>query len=298
MVTPVCRQLHLALGAVWVFAACSGPSSPDDAGPDAGVPRDAGFDAGAPVDADSGTAAPDAGRDAGPDVGLPDAGPPPAACDPFLGLRDDDLEDALHAAVVGHTSFSYNEARNLMYAVDGVDVFFDPDEGRGVLDSLYTGETVVPDGTRSPGNFNTEHTWPQSEGAGSAPEQGDMHHIFPCDEDSNSARGNFPFGDTPCDGSASCGFAEGGSELGSGPGGTVFEVRPARRGDVARAHFYFAVRYQRDIDATEEATLRAWHAQDPPDDRERERNTRVASYQGKRNPFIDCPDAVDWLSDF
>jgi endonuclease I len=38
------------------------------------------------------------------------------------------------------------------------------------------------------------------------------------------------------------------------------------------------------------STLLAWHAADPPDAAERERNEVIFSFQGNRNPFIDHPE--------
>lgn len=88
-----------------------------------------------------------------------------------------------------------------------------------------------------------------------------------------------------------------------------WEPRPEVRGDVARALFYMAVRYEDedlDLELTEDArgqqdkaplhgvasTLMRWHEQDPTDDAERLRNDRVEELQGNRNPFIDRPEFV------
>jgi len=116
--------------------------------------------------------------------------------------------------------------------------------------------------------------------------------------DVHGGRPNYAFGVTTCVANA-CEWAENGSELGARDDGTkVFEVRLRYRGDIARAQFYFAVRYQKAIAAPVEATLRAWHADDPPDDEERARNDAIEGWQHNRNPFVDRPDFVAAIADF
>ena len=62
---------------------------------------------------------------------------------------------------------------------------------------------------------------------------------------------------------------------------------------MARGVLYFSARWGADIEEGEEAVLRAWAADDPPDDRERARNDAIEGIQGNRNPFIDCPGLLD-----
>ena len=135
-------------------------------------------------------------------------------------------------------------------------------------------------------------------GSSEEPARSDLHHLFPADSAANTQRSNLPYGETTCLG-LGCPWSEGGSERGLRADGTrAFEVRPAFRGDVARAQFYFAVRYSMTIDPAVEATLRAWHAEDPVDLRERQRNERIRIYQDNRNPFVDRPELVDAITDF
>ena len=227
----------------------------------------------------------------------PDPEPDPNPTDPWANLSDSALEAALHDFTSnGHSGGSYDTARNHMYGVGsgiGLDIH------DGVIECIYTGRTAAPDGTRYPGSLiNTEHSWPQSEGADTLPARGDLHHLFPSYDVANSRRSSYPFGETVCTGTE-CTWAEGGSELGSDPNSqTVFQVRPEYRGDIARAHFYFSVRYQLSIPDDEEAELKVWSAQDPPSDRERERNDAIESVQHNRNPFVDYPGLSDRISDF
>ncbi len=240
--------------------------------------------------------------------------------DDLAGLGDEALRTELLARIDEHVSFGYfpGSARQIMFSV--TDVF----DGR--LECIYTGRTVlaenpdaVPvgddpllppidttpeqdcrfaDGTPIICDFNTEHSWPQSFGADVEPARSDLHHLFPSEELANNRRSNHPFGETICT-TTGCTWTEAGSELGLGNEGTnVFQVRAKYRGDIARAQFYFAVRYGYPIDATVEATLRAWNDEDPVDEHEHIRNERIRIYQNNRNPFVDRSDFVDAISDF
>lgn len=249
----------------------------------------------------------------------------PDAPDVFPGLQDEALLAAIHDDLAAsHIVMTYGEARDEMYAIGGID------DHDGRVEGVYTGRTVVTDGTRVPSTdcrlidgtpdpcaFNTEHTWPRSKlhlylGDGTAiynTAEADIHHIFPSEQRINGARGSMDFGDTDCDDSSSCTVndqsliglrvgAVGDSPCFDTDPGCVMDVRPLRFGDVARAQFYMAARYDMPIDPLVEDTLRIWHGLDPPDDRERARNTAIEAVQGNRNPFVDNPSLVDRISDF
>jgi deoxyribonuclease-1 len=219
-------------------------------------------------------------------------GPDPYSA--FVGLRGAPLRAALLGVLEGHTVRSYSNAREFMYGVqDVIDV-----EG-GDIECVYTGQRAQPDGTRTPGGFNTEHSWPRSLGADQSPAVSDIFHLFPSTAASNQARSNFPFGETACLSQGSCLWSQSGSALGTdGNGRVVFQVREARRGDIARALFYFSVRYGLPLDALQEATLRRWHAQDSPDAWERARNRRIEDVQSRLNPFVLHPELVEAIDDF
>lgn len=59
-----------------------------------------------------------------------------------------------------------------------------------------------------------------------------------------------------------------------------------------------SVRYQMPVVQHVEAVLRAWHQDDPPDQRELDRNAGVDAVQKNRNPFVDRPGYVTTISDF
>src|SRR5690606_5850085 len=187
--------------------------------------------------------------------------------------------------------------------------------------------------------YDREHSWTNSLGFGSS--SGDLglpnapytdtHMLYLTDTNYNSDRGNKPYADCPA--SSNCGArateANGGRGGGNGAGdsnwvkgpdgnGGSFEPWDARKGDMARAVMYMAIRYEGgqdvntgqsepDLELTDNrskivktssspaymgllSTLLAWHQADPPDDAERARNEVVYSFQGNRNPFIDQPE--------
>lgn len=166
---------------------------------------------------------------------------------------------------------------------------------------VYTGRLIsynsaisTGDISRSPYLMNTEHTWPQSMGAGSEPMQSDLHHLFITDNGTNSARGNKPLGNVPTPTLTYTG--------GSKANSTTFEPRDAQKGASARAMLYFAVRYG-NVGTTQyawispyESDLRGWHALYPPDSIARRRNDDVQTYQLNRNPFVDYPQLLDRIS--
>jgi deoxyribonuclease I len=147
------------------------------------------------------------------------------------------------------------------------------------------------------GTVNIEHTWPQSRfgGRDRGSQKSDLHHLFPCDKELNSRRGNMKFGDVE---QAAQELKCRESRIGHGKGGPRFEPPDSHKGNVARALFYFAVRYGMRIDPDEEQALRSWHREDPVDDAEKRRNAEIAKLQGNRNPFIDNPVYVERIENF
>jgi deoxyribonuclease I len=219
------------------------------------------------------------------DSGLGDACDPALGNDPYEGLENESLREALEQDHQVHVGVSYSQARENIYA--------SVDNHGGEVECVYTGQTVVTQ-TSVP-DFNVEHTWPQSRGADQGDPNSDMHHLFPTTADSNQRRAAHHFGDV----TRNLSWSEGGSRLGEDDSGAVrFEARDEHKGNVARAQFYFAVVYDHSIPAHEEEVLRRWHADDPVDPPERARNVAVAEIQNSRNPFIDRPDLVDRIDDF
>lgn len=237
------------------------------------------------------------------------------------GLTGQQLITALGQVTrAGQRTFQYDSARGWLYqSVEDAD-------SNDVVTDLYVGRsaTVIrrsldgADNDAGDANFNAEHAWPQSCGARaessslSQPNngsRGDLHILFAADAPANSQRSNFPFGivtGTPTYTSTPPTGVTEVSRRGPGAGGTVFEPRPSKRGDIARAIFYYYVRYVAANPAgaslanfaREEATLRQWHIDDPVDASERARNDVIYLVQRNRNPFVDRPELVAQVGTF
>ncbi len=243
------------------------------------------------------------------------------------------LRNSLHEIIDDHTKIPYTSS-----ATDTWDVLEiadqDPSNAGNVIDVYKNASYAKVGGGNT--NYNREHSWPKSYGfptdRSSNLAYTDLHHLFIANSSYNSSRSNKPY--APCDASCSSKPTDnnnnrGGSaqdvNLTTGSGSTgSWQTWPARRGDVARALLYLAVRYEGgmhgvtgnlepDLILTDDrnlieasktggnesvaymglrSTLLAWHHADPVDDFERRRNDAIFQYQGNRNPFIDHPEYV------
>lgn len=253
------------------------------------------------------------------------------------------LRCSLHATIKGHTAYPYSGGTSNTWTILEI-ADEDPNNAGRVLD-VYRNRSYAKGseraGTGSGITYNREHSWPNSLGFGSATGNlglpyapyTDTHMLYLSDTGYNADRGNKPY--AACPQSSGCserateannGFGGGsGSYPGNGnwfrgPDGNSgsFEVWGHRRGDIARAVLYMAIRYEGgthpgtgqsepDLELTDNrslivatsaspaymgllSTLLAWHQADPPDAAERERNEVIYSFQGNRNPFIDHPE--------
>lgn len=209
---------------------------------------------------------------------------------------------------VEHHALGYDSARRKMFGTihlktldTGVFSVTDVYCERVYTDQDFGGSpTFGPDMIPSSGNIiNTEHTWPQSRFTGRfnrEMQKSDLHHLFPTDSEMNSRRGSLRFGMVVSEvEKLKCPQNRLGQQA---EGGIVFQPPPAHRGNIARALFYFATRYQMKISPPEEAYLRRWNVEDPVDAEEYKRNDQVESFQGNRNPFVDFPELIDSINSF
>jgi endonuclease I len=241
------------------------------------------------------------------------------------------LKAWLYNRIRNHVSFPYSGATpNTWTVLEAADQ--DPVDTNKVLD-VYKNESYTKVGAGN-NNYNREHTWPNSLGFPNATVSGkinapytDCHMLYISHIGYNSDRSNSKYNN--CSGcterATTVNHGFGGPGQSNFFNGDNFQVWSHRKGDMARAVMYMAVRYEGgtnsvttlrepNLELTDTASqitgadmqpsggtaymglksvLLAWHAADPPDAAERLRNDVVFSYQQNRNPFIDHPEWAD-----
>ena len=222
-----------------------------------------------------------------------------AGTDGLTGVR---LHRVLHQIIDDHERHPYTSS----FDTDTWDIIHEADRAESnQIRDLYRYRVFAQDDHWSDANrdgWNREHSWPKSYGFADLDDCNsaytDVHALFASDADYNVARGNIPYdwvsGGTPLpvDELGFANYVHGRYESGA------FEVWPMRRGDVARAMFYMAVRYdggtnerngcrEPDLRLTSDrddfvwsdsnlevaymgmlSTLLEWHLEDPVDDHE------------------------------
>jgi deoxyribonuclease-1 len=209
----------------------------------------------------------------------------------------------------GQKEITYKDARWHLYT----DIYLnETEDGHYYIQDRYcqkrffknTGPDQMPYGTKT----NIEHTWPQSKFSNAFRKElqkSDLHHLFIVNKNANHLRGNIHFGEVqgfiPRKGTCSnagLGILVKTPQNVAWSSNDYYQPPKSHRGDVARALFYFATRYNLRINDTQEYFLRKWHKEDPVTDIDKERNTRIMKIQGNRNPFIDHPKLVDRIKNF
>lgn len=226
----------------------------------------------------------------------------------FPGMTGEPLVDALRAAYTPTHLLNDTQVKDTLYArifavedtvyciYSGLGRYLPP--GADPSQWLYgTGVEVW--------SMNLEHSWPQAKGAGEGTGGNtNMYHLYPSRSAINSDRGDLPYGEINDMQTSRWYYKD--KEMGSKPASNIdayseyingmFEPRESVKGDIARGMFYFWTIYRDDAEAADPvffqnqlSTLCQWHEQDPVDAAEQLRNEKIASYQGKANPFIlDC----------
>jgi endonuclease I len=200
---------------------------------------------------------------------------------------------------------SYKEARRHLFG----DIHLERDtNGKYFVQDKYcnlkfnsshrVGPKQIPDAKY----INCEHTWPQSRfnpEFSKSLQKNDLHHLYPVKSNANSVRSNHIFGEVIGKVVAqNCQDSRRGTIDYENNQSKAFEPPTEHRGDVARALFYFSVRYNAPISEAEEYYLRRWNKEDPISSEEIKRNQRIFEIQKNRNPFIDDETLVDQIKDF
>jgi endonuclease I len=212
--------------------------------------------------------------------------------------------DTYREELAAITKENHRSVRNYSYARTIVmqQMHLDSDEKGYFVKDVYCEKKfrdVSPSQMPDHNFVNIEHTWPQSrfnKRSSQDVQKTDLHHLYPTDSKANGKRGSHVFTEfsRSMNGLSNCKA----SSVGRTENGTAFEPPDAQKGNVARALFYFAVRYNMKIKEYEEIHLRLWNVLDPVDEQEMLRNNVAEKYQGNRNPFIDDPQFADLISNF
>jgi len=238
------------------------------------------------------------------------------------------LKTELHNLINDHSSQGYS-ALWTFYESHSLDVYF---ENNGSILDIYSENPKSSDSksftkvSDQCGNYssegdcyNREHSFPKSWFGGKIePMNSDVHHIYATDGFVNSKRSGFPFGEVATASFTSTNNSKLGSSTPSlGYNGTVFEPIDEFKGDLARAYFYMAARYENVISSWQNnsvygdaildgssdqvfelwqlAMLKRWHTDDPVSQKEIDRNEAAFGHQGNRNPFVDHPEYVEYI---
>ncbi len=248
------------------------------------------------------------------------------------------LRCSLHQTIKGHTIYPYSGGTQNTWTILEI-AQQDPNNPAKMIDVYRNRSYTIGSDRAGVGGgitYNREHTWPNSLGFAnnSLAAYTDTHMLWLADTNQNASRGNKPYANCASGCSELTTEANNGVGGGSGvypgnsnwvksPDGNAgsFEVWNHRKGEMARAMFYMAIRYEGiaaeqahdgkipDLELTDDrnkivitsntaakaymgllSTLLDWSQQDQPDAEEVARNNVIQTFQGNRNPFVDHPE--------
>jgi endonuclease I len=237
-----------------------------------------------------------------------------------IGLSGYTLKSQLKTIITnGHVNQGYDGLYD-GYVTTDTDHYYEND---GTVLDIYSEKPSATDSynfTHSSGDqcgtynseadcYNREHVVPQSVFNEQSPMVSDIHTVIPTDGYVNNRRSNYPFGVVTNPSWTSTNGSKVGSNTAGSYTGTSFEPIDEFKGDVARMMFYFATRYETQVDSwsfemfngTEDKVfqdwaltmLLEWHESDPVSQREIDRNNAAYNFQGNANPFISHPEWVN-----
>lgn len=230
--------------------------------------------------------------------------------EPAGGKADAELKTALHEIVKVH--------KKLNYSAVAYDFFERYDlTPEGYIWDMY----AEPRHTRWSGSgMNREHNLPKSWfgiSGGSENKEAigcDYHNLYPSDAKANSAKSNYPLGETGGE-RFNNGISKVGKNTYPGYSDIVFEPADEYKGDFARCYMYMVTCYEdyatrwtalgvkSMLTNTTYPTfskyavnlLMEWHREDPVSKKETDRNNNVYTVQGNRNPFVDYPELAEFI---
>ena len=227
------------------------------------------------------------------------------------------------------TLFTHTAFRDNYYENDGslLDMYSENPSGTDPYN--YTSTSQQCGSYTSEGDcYNREHLIPQSyfDGYAVDPMKNDPFFVVPSDGKVNGDRNNLPFGKVGTATYTSQNGSKRGNGINSGYAqgysGIVFEPIDAFKGDIARAFFYFATRYEDSMgnfyNSANASTCQAknmfdgssgrvfsnpfldilfkWHTDDPVSAKEIAINNDIYyNHQSNRNPYIDHPEYVGMI---
>lgn len=250
----------------------------------------------------------------------------------ITNLSGNKLLTSLSDIIDEHTSINYNDAYDWMAITDRDWIqsplsenelasydFSNLANDNPVMHLMYRNDNYLPSASRYYANvskdeksFDREHVWSQNRGGFDTSEVmgTDMHHLFASDEINNhNGHNNRDYGNVDVT-SKIIGNNDynttGKTGTQSGSSISIYEPHDDVKGDIARALFYMAVRYDETLTLTREIqndttyfignldVLLEWNKSDPVDVFEIHRNNLIYNnIQHNRNPFIDFPDWAD-----
>ncbi len=253
--------------------------------------------------------------------------PPAGYYSGAVGLTGANLKAALHDIIKGHTAVTYSSIWNHFANTDqkpNGKVWCMYSDLPGNPPYEYTFITHQCSQATAPAEnfcYNREHAFPRSwygpGGNEDMPMHADLHHIFPTDAWVNGLRSYLPFGVVTNPTTTTQNGSKHGPNATVGFSGNVFEPIGEYKGDIARTMFYMVTRYHDLVagwfsssthgslvlDGTAFPAFKTWFLdlmlqwsrQDPPSQKEIDRNNAVFAIQNNRNPFIDNPDYANCI---
>lgn len=241
--------------------------------------------------------------------------------------QNDILRGQLKTLINPHVVFDYDTVWKAFANIDQYLPTYPCNQNLSYIPDIYSKycwktEKITPGGecgnyAKEGDCYNREHLWPKSWFGGfdyGKGAQTDLYELWPSDGYVNGLRGDLPFGIV--NPSAITYRSTNGCLIGTcnvqGYSGKCFEPVDTYKGDFARSYFYLVTAYWKEWSCCDtpgtngssikpwmENVLRQWHANDPVDTFEQNRNDdNYFNWQRNRNPFIDYPELVNQISDF